>query len=260
MPAYIYLEINGIASASALLLVSTFNWNLGMQTGTSASRLTQILASGFGAMGIFRSALFIYRHNGEDIGIGPIAFLQVMLDATDRAVDRRRAKARDRAMGEIMHDLAFADVVVALPTLAGNVMQNFSIEDQIRLGTQVKNLRDEKDLSDRIKVIELGLIVMNVVGEQVLTVLVDTIRRERDQQPDRTDESRGALANLLSAIRRRGVATPGSTAIAPEADHTPTSSASTGVSPAGEETVAVDQQPADPGHTDAAQGDPEHPA
>jgi hypothetical protein len=202
-PAALYVIINGLASVAAMMIVLTFNWTFGQEAGTTSGRLTQILVAGFGAMALFRSSLFIYRHQGEDIGIGPVAFLQVVLEATDRAVDRRRATSRDQAMATIMKDLKFEDVVVALPTLAGIVMQNFSIEDQMRLGTQVKNLRDQKDLSDRIKVIELGLIVMNVVGEQALEAIVKTIRRERDllAQPP---ETAGSLTNLLNTLRKRG--------------------------------------------------------
>jgi hypothetical protein len=199
-PAYLYATINGFASVAALVLAHTFHWTFGAEEGTLEGRLMQILVAGFGAMAVFRSSLFIYRHQGEDIGIGPVAFLEVMLDATDRAVDRRRAQARDKAMADIMRDLSLNDVVVALPTLASNVMQNFSVEDQIRLGTQVKSLRDQENLDERIKVIEIGLVVMNVVGEEVLRSIVNTIRRERDHLKP-PPESPGGLATILNALR-----------------------------------------------------------
>jgi hypothetical protein len=231
MPALLYVGINGIASAAALILAKTMGWTFGAEAGTEVGRLTQILVTGFGAMGLFRSALFIYRHEGEDIGIGPVAFLQVMMDATDRAVDRRRAKERDEAMGRIMFDLSFDDIAVALPTLAGNVMQNFSAEDQIRLGTQVKNLRDQKDLSDRMKVIELGLIVMNVVGENVLKTLVTTIRRERDGLPVADTRAPG-LSGLLGSLRRG----PTSDSAAPQG---PAAGSSAGDNPAADGSAAT---------------------
>lgn len=201
-PAYLYSTINGLASAIALVFAHTFHWTFGAAEGTPEGRLMQILVAGFGAMALFRSSLFIYRHEGADIGIGPVAFLEVMLDATDRAVDRHRAQARDKAMASIMGDLALKDVDVALLTLASNVMQNFSIEDQARLATQVKKVRDEPGLADRIKVIQIGLIVMNVVGEEVLRSIVNTIRRERDHLEPVPGTPSGVEA-IVNAFRDR---------------------------------------------------------
>jgi len=248
-PAYLYLAINGAASAAALALAWTFDWTFGMPDGAAETRLTQILVAGFGAMGLFRSSLFIYRHQGEDIGIGPVAFLQVMLDATDRAVDRRRAKARDQAMTRIMGDLAFADVVVALPTLALNVMQNFSVEDQMRLGTQVKSLRDQSDLEDRMKVIALGLIVMNIVGEDVLGALVETIRTERDNV-ERPTPDVGGLAGLISSIASRTRRSGGST---PEKTGEPSDAAAG--KPSGPQTETPTPTPNEDGAPDGQQKD-----
>ena len=93
-PALLYIGINAGASLGALALIRAFDWKFGMN-GTSSDadvRWTQTLVAGFGALAFFRSSLFIANIGGQDIGIGPSAFLQSVLDAADRGVDRARPR------------------------------------------------------------------------------------------------------------------------------------------------------------------------
>src|SRR3982750_2744912 len=101
-PALIYVVLNAAAAAGALALVQAFGWKFGAADGSSELRWTRVLVAGFGAMALFRSSLFTARVGNQDVGVGPSTFLQVVLTAADRAVDRRRARARARDVSQAM--------------------------------------------------------------------------------------------------------------------------------------------------------------
>lgn len=167
-PALFYVVINAGAAALALYLIRVFNWDFGIEAGQEAQlRWIQVLVSGLGAMALFRSSLFTVRIGGEDVGVGPSSFLQVILMATDREVDRERATSRAEQVVHIMDGLAFQKIDTALPTLCLALMQNLPEEDQQALGRQVAELQTAT-FDDRIKTLTLGLKLMNVVGDGVL--------------------------------------------------------------------------------------------
>jgi hypothetical protein len=167
-PALFYVLINAGAAALALYLIRVFGWDFGMGTTDGAKlRWIQVLVSGLGAMALFRSSLFTVRIGGEDVGVGPSSFLQVILMATDREVDRERATARAQQVAQIMEGLSFQKISTALPTLCLALMQNLPEEDQQALGRQVAELQTAP-FDDRIKTLTLGLKLMNVVGDGVL--------------------------------------------------------------------------------------------
>jgi hypothetical protein len=128
-------------------------------------------------MAIFRSSLFIVRAGDQDVGVGPSGFLQVVLTAADRAVDRRRAGARAGEVSRAMDGVAFAKAAEALPSYCLALMQNASEDEKVALANQVTLLRDAH-MEDRAKSLALGLALMNVVGRGVLEAAVLALRDE----------------------------------------------------------------------------------
>ena len=174
--AVIYVGVNMLASVAALATIHVFDW-FGATPPTAQSNLTQVLIAGFGAMAVFRSSLFVVRVGTDDVGIGPVAFLQVILGATDRGVDRSRGVDRAPRVAEIMKDLTFADIAESLPPYAMALLQNVDPEDAQELGERVAKIRDAK-MADRMKVLNLGLVTMNVVGEDVLAAAASAFRKD----------------------------------------------------------------------------------
>ena len=172
LSAVVYIGVNGIASAVALILIRVFDWDF--DHSGDAKRLIQVLVAGFGAIALFRSSLFIVRAGDQDIGVGPSSFLQVILGAADRSVDRLRAKDRAAAVGDVMRNVAFSKALVALPAFCLALMQNVNADDQAALGRDVDALRSG-EMDDRAKVLNLGLILMNLVGPHVLELAVQTL-------------------------------------------------------------------------------------
>jgi hypothetical protein len=210
LPAFIYMAINGAASAAALGLSHLFGWTFGAVAGSDQARATQIVVAGFGAMAIFRSSLFLYRVGNREIGIGPVAFLQVMLEATDRGVDRHRAQARSAGVRRIMSGLDFDTVAITLPAYAIGLMQNLSEQDQSVLSTRVDDVRKSPQ-DPRMKAMGLGLLVMDAVGEVVLEEAVLTVKKELGLESKPAGGGQNPLSSILSRVRNM----PGVSSLAP---------------------------------------------
>ncbi|HEY2325425.1 MAG TPA: Ig-like domain-containing protein [Thermoanaerobaculia bacterium] len=172
-PAILYILINAAASGFAMYVV----WHFDIMKGQTGERLIvmQILLAGFGAMAFFRTSVFTFRQGDQDIGIGPIAFLQVMLKATDRAVDRLRANERARQISVVMNGVSFTRAKVALPTFAMALMQNVPSDEQKSVADEVNGLDANTTLDDDTKAKNLGLKLMNIIGIDVLGTAIQQL-------------------------------------------------------------------------------------
>jgi hypothetical protein len=179
--AWIYLGINAGASVGALLLVRSFGWTFGVDAAAVVP--TQVLTASFGAIALFRTSLFTLRVADQDIAIGPSVVLTSLLATMDRHVDRRRGRARSAAVGEIMNGVSFTKSRYALPLYCLALLQNLPLDEQARLRVAVDALA-ATELADRLKALNLGLLLINVTGVDVVKTAVEALRQ------DLTDETR----------------------------------------------------------------------
>lgn len=177
-PAAIYVLVNVVASLLALLLIVVFNWKFTADPSSSQEQWVRVLLAGTGAMSFFRSSLFTFRVGDKDVPIGPGLIFQVLLDVTDRAVDRARAKPRSIAVAKIMADISFAKAQSALPAYCFALMQNVTADEQAAFGKQVAQLSAATTMSEAVKSLALGLALMNLVGDAVLLAAVESLRDE----------------------------------------------------------------------------------
>lgn len=182
--AWLYIGLNAAASLIAFALVRNVDAlkDVGGTGDGTGKLLVQALLAGLSAMALFRSSLFTVRVGNTDIGIGPAAFLQILLTATDRATDRARAKPRATAVRQIMGGISFALAKEALPSLCFGLMQGLTPDEQVTFGVQVKAL-ETSTMEDGFKANALGLSLMNLVGEGVLRQAVDMLRAEITAKP-----------------------------------------------------------------------------
>jgi hypothetical protein len=174
-PAALYVFLNVAASALALWLVRVYGWTFGA-TGSS-QRWTQVFVAGIGAMALFRTSLFTVRAGDREIGVGPGSFLQILRDATDREVDRKRAQARGAAVARLMQAVDFQKAVAILVPYCLALMQNVPEGEQKELSRAVATLAEDP-MDSGIKGRILGLHLMKVVGPAVLTAAVGDLRDE----------------------------------------------------------------------------------
>jgi hypothetical protein len=178
LPATIYIALNVCASLAALFLIHVYDWRFGLSSTGAALHWAQIGVAGTGAMALFRSSLFTVHAGDRDIGVGPSSFLQIFRDASDRAVDRLRAKARGDQVSKLMAGIDFSKAFAGLPPYCLALMQNVSAEDQVALTKSLSSLAGTAEIDADIKVRILGLQLMNLVGFNVLSAAVDSLREE----------------------------------------------------------------------------------
>lgn len=177
-PALFYLLVNASASLGALAAINVFDWNFGVDPSNANALLwTRMLVAGFGAMGLFRSSLFTVRAGSEDVPVGPGGLLTVLLKTIDSAVDRSRASVRAKASARIMAGISFDKAHEALPAFALGLMQQVPADDQQRLSQEVIQLA-ASGLSESAKSLNLGLLLINYVGERVLAEAVEALGDE----------------------------------------------------------------------------------
>jgi hypothetical protein len=109
-----------------------------------------------------------------DVAVGPGIFFQVLLFATDRECDRHRAGPRSDLVSSIMQGVAFDQAREALPNFCFELMQNVPASEQQQFRMVVDALASSK-MRDSVKVLNLGLMIMNVVGSDVLRAAVRTL-------------------------------------------------------------------------------------
>lgn len=175
----LYIGINVAASVGAFALANTFGWNFGMPLSAGPGQIlwTRVLVSGIGALALFRTSFFLVRAGEQDIGVGPISFLSIFLNAADREIDRRRAQVRADLVSGIMAGLDYAKAFKALPPYCLALMQNVPDDIQEALARDLM-LLDYEPMEASLKVRLLGLALVNVVGTNVLRKAVKSLGAE----------------------------------------------------------------------------------
>lgn len=173
--AFLYVAVNVVAALLALLLIDVFRPNLVENTAPSVQgEAAKILLAGLGAMAFFRTSLFNLKVADREIPVGPGLILQVLLDVTDRAVDRGRATPRALAVSKCMEGVDFEKAKLSLPAYCFALMQNVSDSEQSAVGQQITAL-DATAISPNIKSQLLGLLMLNIVGEDVLAAAIEAL-------------------------------------------------------------------------------------
>ncbi|RME87767.1 MAG: hypothetical protein D6770_08555 [Anaerolineae bacterium] len=192
-PSLFYLLVNALAAILALGIIRVFGWTFGL-SNEEGVRWAQVLAAGVGAMALLRASLFNVRVGEQNVPIGLNRFLDALLAAVDRAVDRRRAQERAVIVSETMRDIAFEKAYQALPAYCFALLQNLPQDEQERFGKKIALLRGA-DMSPRLKSLLLGLGLLNLVGEKVLKTAVQHLGDEikvspsSEQEPEERDSS-----------------------------------------------------------------------
>lgn len=175
---WVYVGINAAASLAAFAVIRLQGWSFGTN-GTVSGVLAAMLVAGFGAMALFRSSLFVVQIAGTQVPIGPVSFLQVILDAADNQVNRRLAADTGADMERFMAKVSFDKAKDALPAYCIALVQNMSQTDQQSLSDHVKAI-GALGIDDGVKARLLGVVLDNVVGDDVLKEAVKDLSQSID--------------------------------------------------------------------------------
>lgn len=199
--AALYVLVNVSATlVSLFLLKDVYQWNVvidkGAENAAQVSRWSTVLVAGLGAMAFFRSSIFVFRVGDKDVPLGPGIVLQVLLDVTDRSVDRSRARPRATNVSKIMEKVEFSKAEAALPSYCFALMQNVSLAEQTAFANQVARLSANATMSPTVKSLALGLALMNIVGDAVLKAAVETLGVHLHGEPPPAKSPSGAAPDL----------------------------------------------------------------
>jgi hypothetical protein len=186
IPAVFYISLNAFGSVAALYLIYIYRVKLGFndaKAGDDWSRdpgilVQAVMLAGFSSLLFFRTALFNFRVGDADLAIGPSVFLDTLLAAADRAVDRVMARPRATFVHDLMGDISFEKAAAILPSHCIALMQNLASNETQAIARTVSSLRNDKDMPDKIKALNLGLALLSVVGEKVLETAIDGLKRD----------------------------------------------------------------------------------
>jgi hypothetical protein len=137
IPAVVYVLLNAGAAVMALALGRAFIWK---DAHASPVDWMQVLTAGLGAMVVLRSSVFRVKVGEQNVDIGPSSFLQSVIDAADRAVDRVRAQERAWTVANLMQNVAADKVLELLPSYLQALMQNLPENDKKKFCEEVKEI------------------------------------------------------------------------------------------------------------------------
>lgn len=167
------MGLNAAAGAGALAVIRGFHWF----TSTSNPDLWRGLIASFGAIAFFRSSLFIAKIGSSDVPIGTSLMLGALLDACDRAVDRRSAaQISDCIAGDRLDSLDPDRVMTVVPVLSLALMQNFDPGDQAQLGADLSKIREQAELSPEARMRAVLINLAKYLGADLVTKVMAVAR------------------------------------------------------------------------------------
>lgn len=177
--AILYIMVNAGASLLAFHCVTVFEIKMGIASSGGGQKLAllQVFLAGLSAMAFFRTSLFTVKVADTDLPVGPGLILQILLNVTDRGVDRGRALPRAGDIPRIMAGIDFGKGAEALPSFCFGIMQNVGTDEQSAARSQVAII-SQSALSNTLKANLLGLLIVNLVGKDVLESAVTALRAE----------------------------------------------------------------------------------
>jgi hypothetical protein len=146
--------------------------------------LLSAIVSGFGAMAVLRSKLFVFRSDdGKEIPIGPDLVISSLLRIMDRKIDRLRAAKRQQLVFDLAKRIALAAgadpnfdnpnnfVLISLASF-----QNLSTEEKQQISATTDQLQEKfKGRPTLFKAMVLGFVVLDIAGEENLSVIMQDL-------------------------------------------------------------------------------------
>ena len=175
--AALYIIVNILAAILAYHLIRVFDVRFGISDNAAKLVNLRIMLAGLGAMAFFRTSLFTVRVADTDVAVGPGMILQVLLNVTDRTLDRDRALPRADEIPALMNGIDFSKAGEALPAFCFGVMQNVTSDEQAVASAQIAVIA-KTSLSNKLKANLLGLLLLNLVGKTVLASAIKALGDE----------------------------------------------------------------------------------
>lgn len=170
----IYILLNAFAALLALFLMRDVFELFGCvdpSACTVKEVAEHVMLAGLSGMAVLRASVMTLKVQGQEIGVGPAALIQIYMDVADRATDRGRAEHRATTVANMMSNVDFDKVKVSLPATCFALMQNVGADEQKIVSDQVHGL-EAVNISPSLKSLILALTLMDFVGERALRAAI----------------------------------------------------------------------------------------
>jgi hypothetical protein len=204
LAARLYLALNWGTGVAALFLVDALGWKFGQANNVTAWR---ILVSGFGALALFRSSLFVAKIGGSDVAVGPSVVVEALLNACDRDVDRKCAESIAQELRkEDLTGLNPASTVRHLPALCLALMQNVQPSDAALFGAEFNKIKTDPDLIPEAKMRAVIIQLAKFLGGEVVLGVIRDNRSLLSAPPP--DPAEAVIAEAKQQLAEQGDTPP----------------------------------------------------
>ncbi len=173
MQGLLYMAVNGGISIGAYFVVINYN----VFPIVNGPGFPAAIVSGFSAMAIFRSKIFIYRSpEGKEYPIGPDLILGIFMGTIDRQIDRSQAFRRQELISTEMTEIGDFEKAAGYFDIALLAFQNLTDEERAKFKDDVDKLQ-KTSLPQEVKNLALGYALLNLTGEDNFKKSVDELKK-----------------------------------------------------------------------------------
>ncbi len=170
-----YVAFNAVVAAAAFW-VAVEAEALNSSSGT-LTLLRWAAVAGFGSAALLRAKLLnIKLSDGKEVALGPEIVVQTFLAILDRELDRYRARRRFDTVRKLLLGVDFERAKLRLPLQVFQAMQTVTEEETQRLMNGVAEVDEMATLSSQDKSYLLGFYLLDLVGEDFLSEILDKHR------------------------------------------------------------------------------------
>jgi hypothetical protein len=161
-----YVAVNAGLAATAFGLLHHYAKQLLPGAAIEADWLLRAIMSGFGAMVIVRSKLFIFHaEDGKDYPIGPAIVIETFLQMLDRKIDRHRASRRQQRVFTAMAKVIDFDRSADYLTASLLSFQNLSEDEKVKIA-KITAAYKAVAWPAALKSAALGMAFLTIAGEE----------------------------------------------------------------------------------------------
>jgi hypothetical protein len=183
-PAWLYMFLNGMIAVAAYyclehyapdLLTVTTCIDEDAATACPPVNVPRVAAAAFGSLAIMRTAFARVLVGGQEIGLGPSAFIEIFQRAADRGVDRRRGAGRLSELPKELTGLPMAIAGNTLVPLCIELMQNLTADEEKNIADRIQLIVGKLQMPEQIRPLMVALVLQEFVGRVVLEAALKKI-------------------------------------------------------------------------------------
>ena len=176
-----YLGINGFISLAAFAVL--LHYPSGIFPKLAGDNFMASIVAGFGAMGIMRSKLFIFRSDdGKEYPIGPAIVIETILRVADRKIDRFRAAQREQRVFSSLKETANFEQAADYLTASLLAFQNLSQDEKRDIAAVIQQYREQQSWPPALKTMAMGFAFLTIAGEENFDQVVKDLTAYLDTQ------------------------------------------------------------------------------